>query len=127
MLDGDPLTDADTLFVALGAGEPLTLASGERRRDAGRAAGAAAGNRPAGGQTLRQAHRHHRRRQRTSPGVPERRAERDRLEVLRDDQRQRDDMAHNGATRAQEPNGYRLARAYYGWTFAMDPTEVTCQ
>jgi hypothetical protein len=38
-----------------------------------------------------------------------------------------DDMAHNGATRAQEPNGYRLARAYYGWTFAIDPTGVTCQ
>ena len=37
-----------------------------------------------------------------------------------------DDLAHNGASRAQEPNGYRLAKLYYGWTFDIDPTRVTC-
>ncbi len=37
-----------------------------------------------------------------------------------------DDIHHNGASRAQEPNGYRLARLYYGWTFTLDPTTVTC-
>jgi hypothetical protein len=38
-----------------------------------------------------------------------------------------DDIAHNGATRSTEVNGYRLAAAYYGWTFTFDPTKVTCQ
>jgi hypothetical protein len=38
-----------------------------------------------------------------------------------------DDIAHNGATRSTEVNGYRLAAAYYGWTFSFDPTKVTCQ
>ena len=38
-----------------------------------------------------------------------------------------DDIAHNGATRTQEANGYRLAAAYYGWAFTFDPTKVTCQ
>jgi len=38
-----------------------------------------------------------------------------------------DDIAHNGATRSTEPSGYRLARAYYGWTFSFDPAKVTCQ
>ena len=37
-----------------------------------------------------------------------------------------DDMAHNGATRVEEVNAYRLAAAYYGWTFPLDPTKVTC-
>jgi len=38
-----------------------------------------------------------------------------------------DDIAHNGATKATEVNGYRLAKAYYGWTFTFDPAKVTCQ
>jgi hypothetical protein len=38
-----------------------------------------------------------------------------------------DDLAHNGATRVQEVSGYRLAAAYYGWTFTFDPTRVSCQ
>ena len=38
-----------------------------------------------------------------------------------------DDIAHNGATRATEPNGYRLAKAYYGWTFTFNPATVSCQ
>jgi hypothetical protein len=37
-----------------------------------------------------------------------------------------DDLAHNGATRATEVNGYKLAKAYYGWTFTFDPAKVTC-
>lgn len=38
-----------------------------------------------------------------------------------------DDIAHNGASRAQEANGYRLASLYYGWTFNLDPTKISCQ
>ena len=38
-----------------------------------------------------------------------------------------DDIAHNGATRVEEANGYRLAAKYYGWTFGLDPTKITCQ
>lgn len=38
-----------------------------------------------------------------------------------------DDIAHNGATRVEEASGYRLAAAYYGWTFNLDPTRITCQ
>jgi hypothetical protein len=38
-----------------------------------------------------------------------------------------DDIAHNGATRAEEASGYRLAAAYYGWTFSIDPSKITCQ
>ena len=38
-----------------------------------------------------------------------------------------DDLAHNGATPAEEANGYRLAAAYYGWQFNLDPTKITCQ
>ena len=38
-----------------------------------------------------------------------------------------DDMAHNGAKASQEANAYRLAAAYYGWSFTFDPTKVTCQ
>ncbi len=37
-----------------------------------------------------------------------------------------DDMAHNGAKRTQEVSAYRLAAAYYGWTFTLDPSRVTC-
>jgi len=37
-----------------------------------------------------------------------------------------DDIAHNGAKQAQEVSAYRLAAAYYGWTFTFDPTKVTC-
>ncbi len=37
-----------------------------------------------------------------------------------------DDIAHNGAKRSQEVSAYRLAAAYYGWTFTFDPTKVTC-
>jgi hypothetical protein len=38
-----------------------------------------------------------------------------------------DDIAHNGASRSQEAAAYRLAKAYYGWTFDFDPTKVSCQ
>jgi len=38
-----------------------------------------------------------------------------------------DDIAHNGAKPAQEADAYRLAAAYYGWTFTFDPTKVSCQ
>jgi hypothetical protein len=38
-----------------------------------------------------------------------------------------DDIAHNGAKPSQEANAYRLAAAYYGWSFTFDPTKVTCQ
>jgi hypothetical protein len=37
-----------------------------------------------------------------------------------------DDLAHNHATRPQEASGYRLASAYYGWSFSTDPLQVTC-
>jgi hypothetical protein len=37
-----------------------------------------------------------------------------------------DDLAHNNATRAEEANGYRLAAAYYGWKFNIDPAKITC-
>jgi hypothetical protein len=37
-----------------------------------------------------------------------------------------DDMAHNGAKPSQEVNAYKLAAAYYGWSFTFDPTKVTC-
>jgi hypothetical protein len=37
-----------------------------------------------------------------------------------------DDIAHNGAKPSQEVNAYRLAAAYYGWKFSLDPTKVTC-
>ena len=38
-----------------------------------------------------------------------------------------DDMKHNGAKASQEAIAYRLAAAYYGWSFTFDPTKVTCQ
>ena len=37
-----------------------------------------------------------------------------------------DDIAHNGAKATQEASAYRLAAAYYGWTFTFDPTKVSC-
>ena len=37
-----------------------------------------------------------------------------------------DDIAHNGAKRAQEVDAYRLASLYYGWSFTFDPTKLTC-
>ena len=37
-----------------------------------------------------------------------------------------DDITHNGANRSEEVSGYRLAAAYYGWTFTLDPAKVTC-
>jgi len=37
-----------------------------------------------------------------------------------------DDIAHNGAKMSQEVSAYRLAAAYYGWTFSFDPTRLTC-
>ena len=37
-----------------------------------------------------------------------------------------DDIAHNGAKQVQEVNAYRLAAAYYGWSFTFDPTKLTC-
>lgn len=37
-----------------------------------------------------------------------------------------DDIAHNHATRPEEANGYKLAATYYGWSFAIDPSKVTC-
>ena len=38
-----------------------------------------------------------------------------------------DDLNHNHATRVEEANGYKLAATYYGWSFAVDVTKVTCQ
>jgi len=37
-----------------------------------------------------------------------------------------DDIAHNHATRAQETSGYKLATAYYGWTFNIDVSKTVC-
>jgi hypothetical protein len=38
-----------------------------------------------------------------------------------------DDINHNHATRVEEASGYRLAATYYGWSFAVDVTKVSCQ
>jgi hypothetical protein len=38
-----------------------------------------------------------------------------------------DDINHNHATRAEEASGYRLAATYYGWSFTVDVTKVSCQ
>jgi len=38
-----------------------------------------------------------------------------------------DDFKHGHATKLEEASGYRLAAAYYGWSFNIDPTQVTCQ
>jgi len=37
-----------------------------------------------------------------------------------------DDIAHNHATRVQEASGYKLATAYYGWTFNIDVSKTVC-
>jgi hypothetical protein len=37
-----------------------------------------------------------------------------------------DDFKHNHATKTAETSGYKLATAYYGWTFNVDPAQVTC-
>jgi len=37
-----------------------------------------------------------------------------------------DDLAHNHASRSEEVSGYKLAAAYYGWSFNLDPAQVTC-
>ncbi|HKC20150.1 MAG TPA: hypothetical protein VKE27_11040 [Candidatus Dormibacteraeota bacterium] len=37
-----------------------------------------------------------------------------------------DDLAHNHATRPEEASGYKLASTYYGWSFAVDVTRVSC-
>ena len=38
-----------------------------------------------------------------------------------------DDLNHNHATRVEESSGYKLAATYYGWSFAIDVTKVSCQ
>jgi hypothetical protein len=38
-----------------------------------------------------------------------------------------DDINHNHATRVEEANGYALASTYYGWSFAIDVSKVSCQ
>jgi hypothetical protein len=38
-----------------------------------------------------------------------------------------DDLNHNHATRVEEASGYKLASTYYGWSFAIDVTKVSCQ
>jgi len=38
-----------------------------------------------------------------------------------------DDLNHNHATRVEEASGYKLAATYYGWTFVVDVTKVSCQ
>lgn len=37
-----------------------------------------------------------------------------------------DDLKHNHATKSEEVSGYKLAAAYYAWTFTLDPVKVTC-
>ena len=38
-----------------------------------------------------------------------------------------DDLNHNHATRVEEASGYKLAASYYGWSFAIDVSKVSCQ
>lgn len=38
-----------------------------------------------------------------------------------------DDINHNHATRPEEASGYKLAATYYGWTFNLDASTLTCQ
>jgi hypothetical protein len=38
-----------------------------------------------------------------------------------------DDLNHNHATRVEEASGYKLAATYYGWSFAIDVSTVSCQ
>ena len=37
-----------------------------------------------------------------------------------------DDLNHNHATRPEEASGYDLARQYYGWTFTIDVSKLSC-
>lgn len=37
-----------------------------------------------------------------------------------------DDLAHNHATRPEETSGYALARQYYGWSFNIDVSKLSC-
>jgi len=37
-----------------------------------------------------------------------------------------DDFKHNHASKTAETSGYKLATAYYGWTFNLDPAQVSC-
>ncbi len=37
-----------------------------------------------------------------------------------------DDINHNKATRPEEASGYKLAATYYGWSFAIDVSRVSC-
>ena len=37
-----------------------------------------------------------------------------------------DDLNHNQATRPEESNGFKLASTYYGWSFAVDVSKVSC-
>jgi hypothetical protein len=38
-----------------------------------------------------------------------------------------DDLKHNNASRTEEAGGYKLATTYYGWTFSIDVSRVSCQ
>lgn len=37
-----------------------------------------------------------------------------------------DDLAHNHATRVEEASGYKLASIYYGWSFNIDVSRLSC-
>lgn len=37
-----------------------------------------------------------------------------------------DDLKRNHATKPEEASGYKLATVYYGWTFNIDVTALTC-
>ena len=37
-----------------------------------------------------------------------------------------DDFKHNHASKTAETSGYRLATAYYGWAFNVDPAQMSC-
>jgi hypothetical protein len=37
-----------------------------------------------------------------------------------------DDLIHNHATRPEEVDGFKLASAYYGWSFVVDPLHDPC-
>ena len=37
-----------------------------------------------------------------------------------------DDIAHNHATRVEEASSYKLATTYYGWTFNIDVSKLSC-
>lgn len=37
-----------------------------------------------------------------------------------------DDFNHNHATKPEETSGFQLAKAYYGWSFTIDPATVSC-